>query len=402
MPKRNKTPRHSENEESSWQGTRTPCPSHRNIFTPGVKSGSRRASFSSHKKAKVTPSLPRVMALPLRPGKRDSQALDDDDTNCCVGLNTVIDQCASIRLNSAQKGSPMFELYDDKENNRIRSPCFIARRRMSDMDDTLEHSPAPLLRCRSSQGTYERPPKRSETKRRRTRSSSLTEVLSELGVLENEELKPTARLCAELLKRASKSGIKVLALDWDCTVIQCHTRGSWYGTARDLVPHVRPFFRYLIQTAPKFSIHVAIVTFSGQTSLVHEVMKEIALPSSGYSIRCCDDTWDAADHIETLFPSVGICGELGKLPHIASVLREINDSELVNFFVPPTQVLLVDDDYNNIEIAHKTSVPAIHFDVDDPMSVANSMCELFEELEQKSQKENLPKPSHRRAVSSTF
>ena len=269
----------------------------------------------------------------------------------------------------------------EKENAfSNRSPSFHpnSRRRVVDLEDSLGRSPA-MVRSRS-EDCGRSPPSLRDMKRRRTRSSSLTEVLSELGVLDEEFIKPTARLCTQLAKRAKNIGIKVLALDWDCTVIKCHTRGSWYGSANDLGHHVRPFFKYLIRVAPKFGIHIAIVTFSGQTSLVQDVMQKLTTSESDFSIRCCDDTWDAVDDVKTTFPSAveNENHDLGKLPHIASVLAELNSSKKMR--VSPSNTLLIDDDTNNIKIANDHNIPAIHFDVEDPMSLANGMCELFEKL----------------------
>ena len=34
-------------------------------------------------------------------------------------------------------------------------------------------------------------------------------------------------------------GIRILAIDWDATMLSCHTHSCWSGTARDLVPWIR-------------------------------------------------------------------------------------------------------------------------------------------------------------------
>ena len=38
-------------------------------------------------------------------------------------------------------------------------------------------------------------------------------------------------------------GIKVLALDFDMTLVACHTRSQWYGTAEELARYTRGSFR---------------------------------------------------------------------------------------------------------------------------------------------------------------
>ena len=219
----------------------------------------------------------------------------------------------------------------------------------------------------------------------RSRSASLTDVLETLGVEGEKFIKPTRRLATEIIARGKKAGIKLLALDWDNTVLKVHTNGQWYGNSDELYNNVRPFFVYLIQAAQNFHIHVSIVTFSGQTRLITEVIQKIMSANSKkkqdevapeYSIRCCDDTWDGVEALKQYFPThTDFEMHLGKLPHISSVLKECMKDHVM-----PSECLLIDDDKENIKVAREVNLPSIRFDPEDEMSLADSLCEIFEKI----------------------
>ena len=67
--------------------------------------------------------------------------------------------------------------------------------------------------------------------------------------------------------------VRLIALDFDLTLLDTHTGGSWEGTAAELVSHVRPQLYCLVNRAQSCGLHVAVVTFSDQTDLIHEVME---------------------------------------------------------------------------------------------------------------------------------
>lgn len=68
-------------------------------------------------------------------------------------------------------------------------------------------------------------------------------------------------------------GKGLITIDFDATIIQVHTYGSWSGCAAALAAHVRPVFVAILQTAvPMENITVAIVTFSGQIGLIRDVL----------------------------------------------------------------------------------------------------------------------------------
>ena len=55
---------------------------------------------------------------------------------------------------------------------------------------------------------------------------------------------------AELIVRSLKQrGVNFLAIDFDLTMVNCHTGGRWQGSTADLASKVRPIFRSLIPLA---------------------------------------------------------------------------------------------------------------------------------------------------------
>ena len=67
----------------------------------------------------------------------------------------------------------------------------------------------------------------------------------------------------------AKSQVKLLAVDFDRTIVSVHTRGNWRGSPKALAQEVRPFFRDFFVAAQDIGIWVAIVSFSTQAQL-HE------------------------------------------------------------------------------------------------------------------------------------
>ena len=67
--------------------------------------------------------------------------------------------------------------------------------------------------------------------------------------------------CEAAAKQLKAQDIRLLALDFDLTVIDRHTGGRWKGTAEELAEHVRPDIHCLLNSAFNRQIDAAIVTF---------------------------------------------------------------------------------------------------------------------------------------------
>lgn len=101
---------------------------------------------------------------------------------------------------------------------------------------------------------------------------------------------------ARIVQKLVSLSIKLVAVDFDLTILNVHTHGNWQFTAKSLASRVRPAFKqFLTAVLECDQLHVAVVTQSPQVSLVREVLEEI-LPQSNTGrihIRGNDGTWRA-------------------------------------------------------------------------------------------------------------
>ena len=99
---------------------------------------------------------------------------------------------------------------------------------------------------------------------------------------------------ASMVQKLMSLSIKLVAIDFDLTIVNVHTRGSWQFTAKALASRVRPTFKQFLAAALKCNdLHIAVVTQSPQVSLVREVLGE-TLPESNTDrvhIRGTDGKW---------------------------------------------------------------------------------------------------------------
>ena len=101
---------------------------------------------------------------------------------------------------------------------------------------------------------------------------------------------------AGIVQKLVSLSIKLVAVDFDLTILNVHTHGNWQFTAKSLASRVRPAFKqFLTAVLECDQLHVAVVTQSPQVSLVREVLEE-TLPQSNTGrihIRGNDGTWRA-------------------------------------------------------------------------------------------------------------
>jgi len=121
----------------------------------------------------------------------------------------------------------------------------------------------------------------------------------------------------------------------------------------------------LVHEALLTGIHVAIVTFSPQVSLITEVILAL-FPTQGYKviIRGGDENWS--------YYGAGALG--GKQPHMSSVVEEVSHCYATRICRGST--LLIDDDLNNVTIALEGGVNAVWCCPSDPSSVSRSIIAL--------------------------
>ena len=124
----------------------------------------------------------------------------------------------------------------------------------------------------------------------RRRFAAVLSALSRIGSHVAEKMEKYS----SMVQRLVSLSVKLIAVDFDLTIINVHTRGSWQFTSKVLASRVRPTFKHFLTAALNCSdLHVAVVTQSPQVSLVREVLEQ-ALPDCDTSlihIRGSDGKW---------------------------------------------------------------------------------------------------------------
>ena len=81
-------------------------------------------------------------------------------------------------------------------------------------------------------------------------------------------------LVAQIIDLIKSLNIKLIAFDFDCTIVTIHTGGQWIDSPDKLAEFVRPCFRELLPAllqCPDF--YVCVVTYSPQEQLIREVLR---------------------------------------------------------------------------------------------------------------------------------
>ena len=184
------------------------------------------------------------------------------------------------------------------------------------------------------------------------------------GVRRTSGRKPArVRLCERVVNGLKRENIKLVALDFDLTLVSIHTQGRWTGSAETLSKYLRPIFIELISQCLRRDIVVAIVTYSQQTELIARTLEHAmdASISPEYGrvlqnnilLRGMDDTWSKPNI--TCLPSSWAAGCYvgGKMGHILAVVRQLTDHgthfQRSTFSIRPENVLYFDDDIRNCE-----------------------------------------------------
>lgn len=169
------------------------------------------------------------------------------------------------------------------------------------------------------------------------------------------------------IARLEALGINFLALDFDQTILSIHTGGRWPESHTELLPHIRPQFRTLIQGAVANNIQVGVVTFTGQINLVRAILDDIvgAQAAERIPIRGADRSWQYN----------GTGSQEGKQPHMASAVEElITNAPSMNITKKTT--LLIDDDPRNIRYALNDGTRAIWFNPEQPGKLFDNIAKL--------------------------
>ncbi|KAL7669142.1 hypothetical protein ACOME3_009809 [Neoechinorhynchus agilis] len=155
-----------------------------------------------------------------------------------------------------------------------------------------------------------------------------------------------------LVRAFREEGIRLIAIDFDNTLVGIHTSGIWPETPNAVVQlanAVRPVFKVLIPTLINNGFYVAVVTFSTQSELIKASIVEcfqrvlpILVQGSDFGV----------------FSGFSV-SMAGKERHINMVANHI--MSLYNDRLGSSEILLIDDNYNNVDVARQYGHKAIHF-----------------------------------------
>ncbi|CAH1787033.1 unnamed protein product [Owenia fusiformis] len=154
--------------------------------------------------------------------------------------------------------------------------------------------------------------------------------------------KSDADIALDIANKLVKKGIKVVALDFDQTIVSVHTSGCWKQGSVKLTSHVRPCFRHLIPKLMEAGLRVAVVTYSMQSGLISDVLNSALkdCDTNRIVIKTSSKDWEGESCAETL----------GKQQHIASVLTDLYNEDHTNI-IQSNEILLLDDDMDNVTVA---------------------------------------------------
>lgn len=168
----------------------------------------------------------------------------------------------------------------------------------------------------------------------------------------------------------TKKGIRLLAVDFDKTLIDIHSRGVWDESVAKLASHVRPCMKDLLEAANHKGVYVAIVTYHRQDWLIKELLEKVLpkkvakqiyvqantpefMQQQRHKAASAEASTDNADQAGEGNRLAGMWAAgpdfNGKEAHIASVIAQIANDHKVT--VKKHEVLLMDDDIDNIRTA---------------------------------------------------
>lgn len=152
-----------------------------------------------------------------------------------------------------------------------------------------------------------------------------------------------------------KNGIRLLAMDFDQTLISTHSGGRWKDSMEKLVKEVRPCMRDLIHASLDKGIYVAIVTYSAQSWLIKDLLKILFdRDATKIIVRGNSSDFMARNNYDLN----------GKEAHIADVLTTLYNTR--QEIIKPKEVILFDDDNENIAKAKEFGHWAV--EVEDDIS----------------------------------
>jgi hypothetical protein len=194
------------------------------------------------------------------------------------------------------------------------------------------------------QHDYDDPQDRTTSSKSKSKSKSRRDPLS----------------CAGLIGRFQSSRhptVRLVAMDFDKTIVDIHTGGRWNQDSALLVSHVRPSFQCFLShllLQHQSPIPIAITTFSNQKELIQQVLQQSLMD------------YNHGNNYDT-FSTIPIFGgddlvkgySEGKQSQLFLAMQHYNDDQKekksqpteTTIIIAPSSTLLIDDDVDNIKVA---------------------------------------------------
>merc|ERR1711907_270082 len=155
------------------------------------------------------------------------------------------------------------------------------------------------------------------------------------------------------------------------------TRGQWQGSVSTLAARFRPEVREVISEACNRGLRVAIVSFSAQATLIAKVLAQV-LP------ECAEQVMIQAGSPQSIVlercEGFLATAKKNKQRHIHAVLDEVRKYHQEE--VSLNQVMLIDDDFRNMEDARSDGCLAVWFNPEEPLSFACDLCQARQSINQ--------------------
>ena len=180
------------------------------------------------------------------------------------------------------------------------------------------------------------------------------------------------RIVVDVLK---PQGVKLLAVDFDMTLIEKHTQSKYSGSVLALSKKTRFPVKVLVKECLANGIKVGVVTFSSQKDVVQGVVDAAFGPTAASKLRlkCHDDTWWLPP-LTQLPPAWKFTSHALKLEHILSLVHDVYVE--CKQALRPENVLLLDDDLASVRLARKEGVKAVQLRAKEQNWLASLMRDL--------------------------
>jgi hypothetical protein len=170
------------------------------------------------------------------------------------------------------------------------------------------------------------------------------------------------------------ANIRLVAFDFDLTIVSVHTGGQWMGTADELARHVRPEFACYVARCLDRGLRVSVATFSTQKDLIKKVLLR-SIPSDARGQARKIPVFGGNDYVPE-FESGKQSQLMLSIQHFAQEAgdggggevdaegeADNNDGES-KLSLDPSHTLLVDDDVRNIQVARSDGYATLHYQPD--------------------------------------